>query len=63
MPHRERVSYFAGAAPHAVRGHSPEIKKRASRWGTATTSHQAAKPSACFRLRACPLCAQSGELG
>jgi hypothetical protein len=44
MPHRERVSYFSGAAPHAARGHSPEIKKRATRWGTAATSHQAAKP-------------------
>jgi hypothetical protein len=44
MPHRERVSYFFGAAPPRRPGHSPEIKKRASRWGTATSSHQAAKP-------------------
>jgi len=44
MPHRESVSYFFGAAPHATRGHSPEVKKRAGRWGAATTSHQAAQP-------------------
>jgi hypothetical protein len=27
MPHRERVSYFSRGCAHAVRGHSPEIKK------------------------------------
>src|SRR2546426_423434 len=54
MPHRERVLTFSGAAPHAVRGHSPTIKKRASRWGRATTSHQPAKPIDFVLVAGCP---------
>ena len=65
MPHRERVSYFAGAAPHAVRGHSPEIKKRASRWGTATTSHQfSSSPEgrrAHTSMKLCDACLKKGR--
>src|SRR5712691_4681174 len=43
MPHCEAVPYFLqGCAPPG--GIAPKSNKRAGRWGTATTSHQAAKP-------------------
>ncbi len=39
MPHREHVSYFfRGCAPRRL-GTCPEIKKRASRWGTERGPH------------------------
>jgi hypothetical protein len=53
MPHRELI--LSGAAPHAVRGHSPEIKKASQPVGQSHHLTSGGKAdSTWFRLRAGP---------